>query len=254
MKKSLLLTTTIAIIFTGCIPSTLQQSNLNISDEPKALRFNTNESTFITRLQPNISKNERNEFIDEFILKSDVQCRQYLDNPQENKKKSKNEDELYMNIAHTVSTVLGLGYITQTAETIFLDNDESNKENQKAYENALSPEIKKGVEIVRERYAKKIKKKKKLSIKKYNSNQLKEDMNIYDKQCDKEYGLIEINRALKEMQNQMRNPTYAKPKPTPKINLEAVKNKVKAVSKEIKKKENNATKKVKSLDSNRTNG
>ncbi|NEW61365.1 hypothetical protein GSY74_08730, partial [Sulfurovum sp. bin170] len=108
MKKPLLLTTTIAILLTGCVPSTLQQSNLNASGEQKSLRFTTNESTFIAKLKPNISKDGRNEFIDEFILKSDVQCQQYLNNPEKDKKKNKNEDELYMNIAHTVSTVLGL--------------------------------------------------------------------------------------------------------------------------------------------------
>ena len=227
-----------AILFTGCMPSTFQ-SNLSASDEAKSLRFSTNESTFLTKLKPNISKERRNEFIDEFILKSDVQCQQYLANPKKDEKKSDSTDELYMNIAQTVSTVLGLGYITQTAQAIFLDDDKSSKEGQEAYENALSPEIKKGVEIVRERYAKKIKKKKIFQVKRYNSNQLKEDMNIYDKQCNMEYGLIEINRALKEMQSQMRNPVYAKPtqSTTPKINLEAIKEKVKKVSKEVKSKE-----------------
>jgi len=231
-----------AIIFTGCIPSTFQQSNLDVSTQTEPLRFSTNRSTFLTRLESNISKERRNEFIDEFILKSDIQCQQYLNNPKKDKKKSKSEDELYMNIAQTVSTVLGLGYITQVAQSIFLDDDESSKEGQKAYENALSPEIKKGVEIVRERYAKKIKKKKELTVKKYNSNQLQEDINIYDKQCNMEYGLIEINRALKEMQNQMRTPVYAKP--AHKINLESVKEKVKNVSKQVKQKEDNATKKI----------
>jgi hypothetical protein len=57
-----------------------------------------------------------------------------------------------------------------------------------------------------------------------------------------EYGLIEINRALKEMQNQMRTPVYAKP--APQINLESVKEKVKNVSKQVKQKEDNATKKI----------
>ncbi len=256
MKRSLLLTTAISIIFTGCISPSFQQSNLNLnlSNDTKALRFSTNESTFLTRLNPNISKERRNEFIDEFILKSDVQCQQYLNNPKKDEKKSKNEDELYLNIAQTVSTVLGLGYITQTAQAIFLNDkdDESSKEGQKAYENALSPEIKKGVEIVRERYAKKIKNKKILSIKKYNPTQLKEDMNIYDKQCNMEYGLIEINRALKEMQSQMRmrKPMYKKPKA--RINLESIKEKVKNVSKKVKLKENNATKKIKQIDANVT--
>lgn len=247
MNGSLLLTTTIAIIFTGCISPTFQ-SNLNVSDETKPLRFSTNESTFIRRLESNISKERRNEFINEFILKSDMQCQKYLENPKKDGEKSESEDKLYMNIAQTVSTVLGLGYITQTAQAIFLDDDESSKEGQEAYENALSPEIRKGVEIVRERYAKKIEKKKELTVKKYNTNNLKEDMNIYDKQCNMEYGLIEINRALKEMQSQMRNPIYAKP--APKINLEAVKNKVKEVSNKVKQKEENATKKIVSTNIN----
>ena len=245
MNRSLFFSTTvIALIFSGCLPSTSPQNNLNLSNQGQLLRFTTDKSTFLIPLKPNISKNRRNEFIDEFILKSDVQCQQYLNTPEKNNNKSRNEDALYMNIAQTVSTVLGLGYITQTAQAIFLDSDESNKESQQAYKNALSPEIKKGVEIVRERYATKIKKKKTFPIKKYDSNHLKTDMNIYDKQCNREYGLIEINRALKEMQRQMRTPTYTKPAPkhVPKINLEAVKKKVKAVSEKVKKKDDNKTK------------
>jgi hypothetical protein len=248
MKRSILLiSATISLLFVGCQSTTFTKNNFNslASVGGETLRFTTNKSTFIRSLEPNISKGERNEFIDEFILKSDVQCQQYLENSKKDKKKSKSEGELYMNIAHTVSSVLGLGYITQTAQSIFLDNPELNTENQKAYENALSPEIKKGVEIVRERYAKKMKKKKIFPVKKYGSNHLKKDMSIYDKQCNKEYGLIEINRALKEMQRQMRVSTYAKPvqKVTPKINLEAVKKKVKAVSEKVKKRDNHTTKK-----------
>jgi hypothetical protein len=250
MNRSLLFTATIAILFTGCIPSSYQQSSLSASDDTKTLRFSTNESTFISTLKSNISKEERNEFIDEFILKSDIQCQQYLNNPKKDEKKSKSKDELYMNIAQSVSAVLGLGYITQTAQSIFSENDESSKEGQKAYENALSPEIKKGVEIVRERYATKIKKKKKLTIKEYTSNQVKEDMSIYDRQCNMEYGLIEINRALKEMQSQMRNNIYAKP--VPKINLESVKEKVKNVTKQVKEKKSNSIKKIKPTDANLT--
>jgi|GEM_PF-896586 len=236
MKKRILLTTSVALLLTGCITPSLQ-SNLDSSQGAKALIFSTNEATFITKLNQNSSKEERNEFIEEFILKSDVQCQQFLDNPPENTQESESESELYLNIAQTVSTVLGLGYITQTAQSIFLDNDSSKDESKKAYANALSPEIKKGVEIVRERYANKIKNKKKLPVKKYNTNQLKEDMSIYDKQCNKEYGLIEINRALKEMRSQLRTTQYPQAKNSPKINLQSVAKKVENVTKEVKKKE-----------------
>jgi len=244
MKSLLLLTT--AIVLTGCVSTGLQLNGLNNLDESKSLRFSTNESKFINRLDSKSTKESRNQYIDEFILKSDVQCQQYLHNPKIDKKTDDAQSTLYMNIAHTVSSLMGLGYITQTAEAIFLNDDTSNKEAQEAYENALSPEIIRGVEIVRERYAFKIKKKKNYPISKYNSNQVTKDISLYDQQCDKEYGLIEINRALKEMQEQMRNPTYsAKTAPTKKINIESVKKKVKDVSKEVKEKKKREPKKEK---------
>ena len=75
-------------------------------------------------------------------------------------------------------------------------------------------------------------KKKNLNLKAYSINALREDTLKYDKQCDDAYGLIEINRALKEMQSSMyrRTPATA---PTLNIDPKAIKAKVEAASKKV---------------------
>jgi hypothetical protein len=74
--------------------------------------------------------------------------------------------------------------------------------------------------------------KKNLDLKTYSINNLQEDTLKYDKQCDDAYGLIEINRALKEMQNAVHIKTASN---TPRLNIDpkAIKDKVEAASKKV---------------------
>jgi len=241
------LTKTISImgvlLITGCIGETPNpfSSNLNNNASQKSLLFKTNEYSFMNSLKTVKSKEDRNNFMDEFLLKSDMQCANYLNGPLK-KTTTQQNDSLYMSIFDTASSVFGMKYVTDTAKAVFLSDDVESQDEKDAYANALSPEIRKGVEIGRARYAKKMMKKKKTSLKQYNTVALKRDTLIYDKQCNDAYGLIEINRALKEMQTQINTRTIVKAPSPLTINPQAIKDKVTAVTKEVKEKEENKVK------------
>jgi len=249
MKKGTLLLSKalLTLLLTGCVQNPMLPSHLsNAGAGQKSLVFKTNQSTFISELNNKTTKVERNSFIHEFILKSDMQCQKYLSVPQsKDKPNNASKNELYMSMFDTVSAVFGISYITNTAKTMLSGNGDTQANNQEAYEKALSPEIQRGVEINRARYAKKIQQKEPLPTKKYTITQLQKDMLIYDKQCNEEYGLIEINRALKAMQQNINQPPVDN---KPRINIEAIKNKVTKVTKEVEKKE----KIIKQKDTNAT--
>ncbi|SFV71623.1 hypothetical protein MNB_SV-13-1337 [hydrothermal vent metagenome] len=206
----------------------------NSSSKAKALVFKTNTNTFINELNNQSDINHRNNYIREFLLKSDIQCRDYLStSKQEPQKESNQEQNLYMNIFDTISTVFGIQYISNTAKLMLSGDKQSRTQNQEEYKKALSPEIQRGVEINRERYAKKMLQKSKLPIKDYSISKVQKDILIYDKQCNEAYGLIEINRALKAMQQNVNRPTQNQKT----INIESVKKKVENVTKKVQKKE-----------------
>ena len=247
-----------ALFMTGCVGETPNPfaSNLNDSASQKNLIFKTNEHSFMNSLRHTKSVEERNDYMDEFLLKSDMQCANFLNAPLK-KTPTKQNDSLYMNIFDTASSLFGMSYITDTAKAVFLSDDGESVEEKEAYANALSPEIRKGVEIGRARYAKKMTHKKKLPLKEYTVANLNRDTLIYDKQCNDTYGLIEINRALKEMQTQLNTRTIVKA-PTPlSIDPQAIKDKVTEVTKEVKEKEeqkaNNAVQNMKSNLSKKIN-
>ncbi len=224
------------LLFTGCVDGLPSLSSNLTPNEQQALTFQTNQVHFMNSLTKNSSKEERNIFMDEFLLKSDIQCQNYLNNPLKKAQTDSSEDSLYMGIFDTVSTLFGVSLVTNTAKAVFLNNDEASQEEKNAYANALSPEIRKGVELGRSRYAKKMLAKKNLDLKAYSINDFKTDMLKYDKQCNDAYGLIEINRALQEMRNGM----YAQPSvqtaPLLKIDPKVIKKKVEAATKEVKEK------------------
>jgi len=241
-KGQLLLTKTLALVFlTGCVNNPMLPSHLNNSaGGQKALIFKTHKSNFINELNNRTDEVGRNNYINEFILKSDIQCRDYLNSsPKKPKQSDVMQNQLYMNIVDTISMVFGLSYVTNTAKAMLSGNNSSNLENQQEYKKALSPEIQRGVEINRERYAQKIKSKERLSIKKYPVALLHKDMLNYDKQCNEAYGLIEINRALKAMRQNLNRPQV----PTKSaINVLAVKDSVTKATKKVQEKEQKSTK------------
>ena len=237
MKKSLQITSILStFLFTACVPSipgTLG-SNLNETNS-QAILFKTNQVHFMSNLKDNSSLNERNNYLDEFILKSDMQCQNYLNNPLKKPEIDKGKDSLYMSLFDGVSGLFGVSLLTNTAKAVFLNDDAASNEEKKAYANALSPEIRKGVELGRSRYARTLTQKKNLDLKTYSVNHLREDTLKYDKQCNDAYGLIEINRALKEMQNSVHTRTTPVT-PILQINPQAIKAKVDAVTKKVEEK------------------
>ena len=238
MKKSLQRgSVLVALLFTACVPdmSTGLGSNLNNDNSQQAVLFKTNQVRFMNSLKDSSNLQERNAYLDEFLLKSDIQCQNYLNNPLKKPEVDTSKDSLYMGIFDTVSGLFGMSLATNAAKAVFLDGEGESMEEKKAYANALSAEIRKGVEIGRTRYAKGMSKKKTLDLKAYSINNLREDMLKYDKQCDDAYGLIEINRALKEMQSAVHRPASVAT-PTLSINPKAIKAKVEAASKEVEKK------------------
>jgi len=237
------LTGTSLWLLTGCLqPSTTPQTNYNTpinNTSTQPLTFHTDEHGFLHPLKSSSNLQSRNTYLDEFLLKSDMQCIHYLNEPlQSTPPQNDYTDSLYMGIADTVGTIFGIRYITETAKTVFLNNSNKNlSEEKKAYSNALSPEIKKGVEIGRRRFAKEMIKKKSLPIDKYTPENLKEDTQLYDKQCNLEYGLIEINRALKAMQASINKPSRTITAKKETIDVKVIKKKVKEATKEVQKKE-----------------
>jgi hypothetical protein len=203
--------------------------------------FKTNKSSFLVTLDTNSpSKKNRNALMDEFIIKSDVQCQQYL-NKALTKSSSKKTNGLYMNIFDATSQILGVKNFTDGAKTLYLSSNEDTKNEIKlAYEKALSPEIKRGVEIAREEYAgtKMYAKKYKL-IESYTNEMLKQDMQNYDKLCSYEVGLVEINKALKKMQKRPKKVTPFSSKIV--IDPMTIKNKVELVTKEVEEKKESET-------------
>ena len=234
MKKLIQLSSIATVLLlTGCVSAlpNMLGSNLEQNNQ-KAVTFKTNQVHFMHSLKNNSNLDERNNYLDEFILKSDIQCQNYLNNPLVKPEVDDSKDSLYMSMFDTVSGLLGMSLATNAAKAVFLDKNGASLEEKKAYVNALSPEIRKGVEIGRNRFAKSMTKKKNLNLKAYSINNLREDTLKYDKQCDDAYGLIEINRALKEMQNSV----YEKgihATPTLKIDPRAIKAKVEAASKKV---------------------
>ena len=225
-----------ALLLTGCVSSlpTMTGSNLN-QENQRMMTFKTNQVHFMHSLKKTSSMNERNTYLDEFILKSDVQCQNYLNSPLKKPEVEQNKNSLYLSLFDGVAGLFGVSILTNTAKAVFLNDNDESIEEKKAYANALSPEIRKGVELGRSRYARTMIQKKNLKLQAYSINDLQEDILKYDKQCNDAYGLIEISRALKEMQSTMHTQTVPKT-PILQINPQAIKAKVEAVTKEVKEK------------------
>ncbi len=194
----------------------------------KVSGFHTDRSMFIATVDDvSPTKEERNALIDEFIMKSNLQCQHYLDNPL-NTSSSPKKQGLYMDIFDGVSQAFGVKSITDGAKKLYIQKSEDGSNKAKiAYENALSPEIKRGVEIAREKYAQKMILRRTRMIESYTIAMMEQDMNNYDKLCSYETGLIEINRALKKAQRQPKIKPFS-----PKIDPTTIKNKVEAVTRE----------------------
>ncbi|MCH9740431.1 MAG: hypothetical protein K0U38_06280, partial [Epsilonproteobacteria bacterium] len=221
----------IVLLFSACMvptnPSPALNLNTTVQEQPlPSLQFQTNQSRFLTPLsEVKNSVEKRNSFIDEFIFQSDMQCQYHLSHPIQNEPQTSQERSLYMSMFDTVSFLFGTKYITDVAKQAFNSDTAQSQADKDAYKNALTPEIRQGVKIARAKYAQKMMAQKESLFEVYGLDALQKDMMNYDKQCSEEYGLIEINRALKQAQFQMMQPTQGKPTIDPK----EIKKKVEAV-------------------------
>ena len=225
-----------SLLFTACVVPNATANYLSSSNQQSShyqLKFQTNQVNFLHSLsEAGQSFEKRNQFIDEFLFQSDMQCQHFLNNPSVvTQPETAQEQSLYMGIFDALSFLFGTKMITDTAKQAFSDSSKQGVANQATFKDALSPEIKQGVKIARSRYARKMIAKKRASMEDYGIDALQKDMLIYDQQCSKEYGLIEINRALRAAQQQMMQPQQA-----PAINPIAIKDKVEAASKKVEKK------------------
>ncbi len=213
----------VLLLITGCGSDTPEPDK----KKKKITGFQTDQSMFIATVDNVLpTKEERNALIDEFIITSNLQCQHYLNNPL-NKSSNPKKQGLYMDIFDGVSQAFGVKNITDGAKRLYKKDDKSGSNKAKiAYENALSPEIKRGVEIAREKYAQKMILRKTRMIESYTMSMLKRDMKNYDKLCNYEYGLIEINKALQKAQKQPKMQPFS-----PTIDPTTIKNKVEAVTK-----------------------
>lgn len=239
IKKYILLSSLIGLIgLSGCVSGLDSGNSLAPNEQEHGNRFSTNQYTFLSsNLDATSTKEDRDSFLEEFISQSDMQCQHYLRNQEHQTQKvtSSTEQTLYMSIFDTVSLLFGVKYITDTAKEVFVNNTNVNSaENQSMYQNALTPEIIRGVEIARLRYANAMRARKKESLKSYSIEKLKNDMSKYDKQCSNEFGLMEINKALRQAQTQMMRSGVAKPK----IDPIAIKKKVEVATQKVKEEEN----------------
>jgi hypothetical protein len=198
MKKMLLCTLTVSsliFILTGC------------GDDPKPKKkkpqgFHTDRALFFNVPDKNgPTKNMRNALLEEFIQKSNIQCRQYLTDPIIRAGSSTpSNSAAYTNVIDNVSQFVGTKGITDSAKSLYAlkGTGEDSYKKKMAYERALSPEIIRGVEITRERYARKIRANKYRLIESYTLPLLENDMQSYDRLCNYETGLMEINRILQQ--------------------------------------------------------
>ncbi len=214
----------ILLLINGCGSDTPEPEE----KKRKVAGFHTDRSMFIATVDKvSPTKEDRNAMIGEFIMKSNLQCQHYLDNPLNTSSNPKKQG-LYMDIFDGVSEAFGMKHITDGAKKLYIKKSANGSNKAKiAYENALSPEIKRGVEIAREKYAQKMILRKTRMIESYTIAMLERDMENYDKLCSYETGLIEIHKALKKAQRQPKIKPFS-----PKIDPTTIKNKVEAVTRE----------------------
>ncbi|MEY3089769.1 MAG: hypothetical protein RL113_85 [Pseudomonadota bacterium] len=195
MKKLLcVLAVSSLMIITGCGDDPTPKKKMPVGfHTERGLFFNVPDKKAPT-------KKMRNALIDEFIQKSNIQCRQYLNDPLiRAASRNQSNSEIYSSMFDNVSQLVGTKGITDGAKSLYSKGDREDPYKTKmAYERALSPEIIRSVEITRERYARKIRSNKYRLIESYTLAMLEQDMQSYDRLCNYETGLMEINRILQQ--------------------------------------------------------
>ena len=224
-KNHYMIAASIVLLINGCGSDGAEPDG---NDTEKGSGFRTNQSSFITKIDKDSpTRIQRNAYIDEFITKSNIQCQHYLASPLRESSEKNGNGQLYMSIFDAVSQSFGMKQLTDVAKDLYSGDDESSNKTKTAYENALTPEIIGGVKISRKNYAQKMILRKNSLIESYTIPMVQQDMKNYDKLCNYETGLIEINNALRKAQKQPKVLLFL-----PQKILPTIKNKVEAVTKE----------------------
>ncbi|MBD3794169.1 MAG: hypothetical protein IE889_08480, partial [Campylobacterales bacterium] len=112
-----LVVASVALLLTACVTPDVVPDYLdnNTQTTPqKPLKFQTNQSTFLISISDaGQSVENRNRFMDEFLLKSDMQCEHFLNSPVVDQQPQTNEEKsLYMSMFDTMSFLFGTKYLT----------------------------------------------------------------------------------------------------------------------------------------------
>ena len=251
LKEALMVSS--LLLFVSCVPN--RESGvtplINQQKSHKSSEFQTNLDNFINSpFHQEVTKEERDAFIKEFLFQSNMQCQHHLTQTPHAQQEKQDEESLYLTIFDTVSMIFGVSHLTESAKRALLSNTQESDGYQQKYQDALAPEILKGVEIGRVRYAKEILKRATKPLEKYPMKRVKKDMRTYDRQCNREYGLIEINRALMSLKQNLQTPQESiapQPKQS-KIDPIVVKKKVEEVTKEVERKEGRKKEKKREME------
>jgi len=127
MKRLIKMSYVTTFLLTGCASdfSNLLDSHLD-QNAQKSITFETNQVYFMHSLHKNTTKEERNVYLDEFILKSDMQCQNYLNTPLAKEKVDESKNSLYMSMFDTVSNLFGISLATNAAKAVFLGKEMRN--------------------------------------------------------------------------------------------------------------------------------
>ena len=187
--------------------------------------FRTNLKRYKGAFKQVQTKQDRDNIIEELLTASDMQCNAYQYKEEDEEEET---DGIYTSIFNIAGKYIGLDIAKDAIEAVSTIADmQQKKSNQDKYAQALKPNIIMAVQVSREKYLQKIKAKQQQGLKQYGIFEFEKDLEAYDKRCSTYYGLIEINKALKMS---MQAPT----KESQRIKVEEVKEKIKAVTKEIK--------------------
>ncbi len=187
--------------------------------------FHTKVQRFEDELGSVKTKEERNKLVDALINASDMECSTYqYTMTQESEEKT---DTIYTYMFKKVGQYIGWDIAKDAIDAVSTMTDADVKaNNREKYTQALKPNIIKAVQIARKKYLHEIEQHKLLDLQAYSIIDVKKDLDNYDKRCSTYYGLLEITNALQK-QEQSANQTKS-------IDVDAVKDKIKEVTKEVK--------------------
>jgi hypothetical protein len=186
--------------------------------------FHTDMSHFLSEFSQVKTKKQRNRLIEELVTASDMECSAYQYRQTD---KVPEDDSGYMAMFKIVGKYIGWDIAKDAISAVSLLSDSATKKsNQDKYAQALKPNIIKAVQIARQKYLKKIAHSKTLSIKQYGLEDVKEDIQNYDKRCSTYYGLMEITRALQNQEDVAKEEAKI-------IDVDEVKVKIKEVTKAV---------------------